>query len=279
MRQVRAGVLAKQEEYWLDQFKDDIPVIDLPTDFPRSSAGNPYGTGHYREIAPDVFQRVKDFVLEREITLNIFLLAAYTILLSKYTGQEDIVVGSLVTGRSHTDLQQIIGLFLNTVPLRVFPAPDKTVRHYLREVKETTLRGYENQDYPLNELVWKLGIRRDAQRNPLFDTIFTMQNLELPEVEIEGLILKSYSPGKITVKFDLYFDAVETGDGLALFFKYSTALYRAATIERMVDHFIDIIRQVLDDPGQKLKDIRVSYDLMPIESHGFLEEDSDFGLD
>ncbi|WP_144028945.1 condensation domain-containing protein, partial [Paenibacillus tyrfis] len=125
-------------------------------------------------------------------TLYMVLLAAYTALLHKYTGQEDVIVGTPIAGRPHADLESIIGMFVNTLALRHYPAGEKTFHDYVHEVKETSLKAFENQDYPFEALVDKLNLKRDMSRHPLFDTMFVLQNTEQGEEEIEGLQFKPY---------------------------------------------------------------------------------------
>ena len=120
------------------------------------------------------------------------LLAAYNVLLHKYSGQEDVIVGTPIAGRNHGDVQPLIGIFVNTLAIRSYPASEKTFLSYLNEVKETTLRAFEHQNYPFEQLVDKVQVTRDLSRNPLFDTMFTMQNTENEEFELEGLRLIRY---------------------------------------------------------------------------------------
>lgn len=148
------------------------------------------------------------------------LLAAYNILLSKHTGQEDIIVGSPIAGRPHSDLQDILGMFVNTLAMRNYPKGDSTFVEFLNEVRENALRAYDNQDYQFEELVEKLNLKRDMSRNPLFDTMFTMQNASKVEFAVPGISFRPFNNGleyRIS-KFDLSIDAIEREDGMAFSF-------------------------------------------------------------
>jgi len=130
--------------------------------------------------------------LTKGATLYMVLLSLLNVLLSKISGQEDIVVGSPVAGRRHFDLEYVIGVFVNTLALRNYPFGEKTFDVFLREVKARILEAQENQDYPFEDLVEKAAVKRDAGRNPLFDVMFVLQNVDFPEIEITGLKLTPY---------------------------------------------------------------------------------------
>ncbi|HLP62245.1 MAG TPA: amino acid adenylation domain-containing protein, partial [Candidatus Deferrimicrobium sp.] len=182
----------KQEAFWCSQFKGNIPVLNLPTDYRRPSEQNFEGKHVDFEIGMNETQAFNRLVLQEDVTLFMLFLAIYNVLLLKLSGQEDIVVGAPIAGRSHADLEQIIGIFVNTLVLRNFPSGEKTFIEFLHEVKEKTLSAFENQDYQYEDLVDQVVISRDANRNPLFDTMFVLQNIDIAEINIPGLKLKPY---------------------------------------------------------------------------------------
>lgn len=159
---------------------------------------------------------------ENGATMYMLLLAGYTTLLAKYTGQEDIVVGSPIAGRHHSDLKHVIGVFINTLAMRNHPKGDMPFADYLKEVKETALKAYENQDYPFDELVEKLDVKRDMSRHPLFDTMLVLQNFDGDEADIDGLIFQPLQTEVNISKFDLTLTAAETNEGIQCVFNYST---------------------------------------------------------
>ena len=202
-------------------------------------------------------------VLKTGATLYHVLLAAYNVLLSKYTGQEDIVVGTVVAGRRHVDLEKIIGMFVNMVPIRNNVNENQTFGEFLENVKQNAINAFENQDYPFEELVNKLGKQGVYNRNPLFDTVFVLQNYEYEEVGRNAAADES-PPGvnKTTTPFDLHFIAYETGDGINLEMLYKAALFKFSTLEKILGHYIEILRQLVEDEEVKLKEILLSYDAL-----------------
>ncbi|MFW9336530.1 condensation domain-containing protein, partial [Paenibacillus polymyxa] len=176
--------LAKQEAYWLDMFRGELPVLELPTDYPRPAMQSYEGRTLQLFMDSEKSEGLKRLAAENGATLYMVLLAGYTMLLHKYTGQEDVVVGTPIAGRNHSDVQPLIGMFVNTLAIRSYPAAGKTFLDYLKEIKETTLGAFEHQNYPFEELVDKVNVARDLSRNPLFDTMFALQNTENLEIQL-----------------------------------------------------------------------------------------------
>ncbi|WP_339373137.1 condensation domain-containing protein, partial [Paenibacillus elgii] len=207
--QVDNQQMIKQEAYWLNVFDGELPVLDLPTDYVRPSVQSFAGdriefvVDHARSMG------LRQLAAQTGSTLYMVLLAAYTALLHKYTGQEDVIVGTPIAGRPHADLESIIGMFVNTLALRHYPAGEKTFHDYVQEVKETSLKAFENQDYPFEALVDKLDLKRDMSRHPLFDTMFVLQNTEQGEDDLEGLQFKPYPHQHQAAKFDLTLQVTE----------------------------------------------------------------------
>jgi len=275
----RTGKMRRQENFWLDAFKGNLPVLELPTDFPRPDVRS-VGAGDIISTVLNESSKRKIYEITRETdsTLFSFLLAVYNVLLNKYSGQEDIVVGSVVTGRTHSDLHDVIGVFINMLPLRNRPRPGKRFVDFLEEVKETTLLAFENQDYPAEELVKKLGIRTAPGRHPLFDTEFAVDNIGEEEMEIPGLEMEKYDSGINFAKFDLHFLAVEYPGSINIVLRYSTELFKKNTAEKIVEHFVEITGQVLENPGIKLEDIEITIDFVTVISNNLENEHGDFNF-
>ena len=252
---IHARGRAKQEEYWLKAFDDEIPVLNLPTDYPRptiqSFAGDRITFNTGRELAVGL----KNLAAATGGTLYMVLLAAYNVLLSKYAGQEDIIVGSPSAGRPHTDLEGIIGMFVNTLAMRNRPESGKTFKEFLLEVKANALSAYENQDYQFEELVEKLNLKRDISRNPLFDTVFALQNMENVALNIAELQFTPYEFENRVAKFDLTLEATESGEEIGFSLEYCTKLFREETIQKMAGHFLNILREVTAKPDVQLAGI------------------------
>ncbi|MFC2146101.1 amino acid adenylation domain-containing protein, partial [Acidobacteriota bacterium] len=246
-----------QEDYWLNQLAGEIPVINLPIDYPRPLKQGFEGNTLHFEIGEEDTRALKSLTIKEEVTLFMVLLSIYNILLSKLCGQEDMIVGTPIAARRHTDLQQIIGMFINTLALRNFPLPEKPFTAFLKEVKIQTLKAFENQEYPFEELVEKVSVTRDAGRNPLFDVMLTLQDVDIDQPEIPGLKLKPIESENNISKFDLTLQVIESGTKLFLAFEYCTKLFRKETIPRFINYFKKIVSSLLDDPEQKLANIEI----------------------
>ncbi|MFZ5985739.1 MAG: condensation domain-containing protein, partial [Bacillota bacterium] len=249
--------LRRQEDYWLNRFSGEVPVLSLPLDFLRPSIRSFDGDRIGFSIDKDLKDKLKKLGAAKGASLYMVLLAAYNVLLSKYSDQEDIVVGSPAAGRRHPDVENTVGMFVNTLPLRNFPAGGKNFSLFLDQVRKDTLMAYENQDYQFDQLVEKLGIRRDMSRNPLFDTMFVLQNMEIPEFEIEGLKFINYEVKNKAAKFDITLEAVENQEGIRFNLEYCTRLFKRETIERLACHFEKILEQVAENPDIEISQIEM----------------------
>ena len=244
-------------EYWREEFAGEIPVIELPTDYARPVVQSFAGGTVSFEIDGGAVNSLKALGLETGSTLFMVLVALYNIFLAKLGNGEDIVIGTPVSGRGDEDLEHIIGMFVNTLALRNCPLGEKTFIDFLEEVRERTLRAFENQDYPYEDLVEEAGVVRDAGRNPLFDTVFVLQNIGIGEMAIPGLTLEPYELESNTSKFDLTLVAVESEETLQFVFEYCTALFKPATIERFITYFKNIVSGVIEDKHKRLWELEI----------------------
>ncbi|MED1738743.1 amino acid adenylation domain-containing protein [Bacillus swezeyi] len=243
------------EEYWLKELAGELPVLTLPTDYSRPAVQTFEGDRLSFALKPELVQSLRKVAQETESTLYMVLLASYSTFLSKLSGQSDIVVGSPVAGRSHADLHNIIGMFVNTLAMRTHPQGEKTFAGFLQEVKKTVLGAFEHQDYPFEELVEKLHVERDMSRNPLFDAVFSMQNADLKELTMEGVTLQPYEFEHQTAKFDLTLAAAEE-DGLVRFeMEYNTALFKHESIKRWSGYWLHLLEAVAENPNVRLSEI------------------------
>ncbi|WP_142332242.1 condensation domain-containing protein, partial [Bacillus pseudomycoides] len=256
------------EEYWLDCFKSDVPVLELPTDFPRPPVQSFFGETLEFEMDSKLYQKLKSISAAEGSTLYMILLSAYTILLSKYTGQEDIVVGSPVAGREHSDLEDVVGMFINTLPLRNEPKGVLSVREFIANVRSGVLKAFEHADYPLEELIEKLNIPRNLSRQPLFNTMMVMQNMKIDEIHIPGLNVAPYSWRRRNAKYDLTWTIIEDSS-LKIMIEYSTSIFRKETVEKMYLHFSYLLSQITDDLDKLIFNIQLA---TPYESSRILKE-------
>ncbi|HBS60840.1 MAG TPA: non-ribosomal peptide synthetase, partial [Firmicutes bacterium] len=251
-------IMAEQEQYWLDVFSGELPVLNLPFDFPRPPVQRHEGRSLVLRLDRGMLANVQAVAEKNQATLFMVLLAAYNILLSKYCGQDDIVVGTPASGRTHPDLAGLIGMFVGTLPVRSQPAGDKTFSQFLGEVKQLTLAALHNQDYPFEKLVEKLKIKRDASRNPLFDVMFTFSQQDNPASANDVLSAGRYDAERVSAHLDLALEAQQDARGIELLFEYATSLFTESTVKRLGEHYVNILRAVAEDPTVKLGDIEIS---------------------
>ncbi len=275
--QLAKDAFKEQELFWLDQFSGEIPVLHLPLDYPRPAVQDFVGKRCYFEIGEEEATALQAFALRENVTLYMVLLAAFNIMCARLSGQEDIVVGSPILGRRHTDLSRIIGMFVNMLALRNKPAAGKQFDEFLHELSESAAAAFENQEYQFEELVGKLSITRDAGRNPLFDVAFAMQNIDIPQIEIPGLKLSPQEYHSGAAKFDITFDCeilaagkdtlqeVEPGSapasiplrGLRIMVEYAVSLFMQETIDRFISYFRQIITSIIKNSQVSIGDIQV----------------------
>ena len=249
--------LSTQEKYWPGQFAEEIPILNLPTDYTRPLVQGFEGNYVPFDLTVEETSSLKTMALQKEVTLYMLLLAVCNTWFSKLCGEEDIVIGTPIAGRRHDEHQDIVGMFVNTLALRNYPASQRVFDDFLKEIKERTLEAFQNQDYPFEVLVDKVVKNRDTSRNPLFDVMFVFQNMDIPGIEIPGLILKPYKFENKTSKFDLNLDGMEKDDRLFFSLEYSTKLFKDETARRFSAYFKNIINSVIENPGVRIADIEI----------------------
>jgi amino acid adenylation domain-containing protein len=251
-----------------DNDREDENVLNLPTDFERPGTNTFAGKTLQFHLGPEETEALYRLTLSGGVTLYMALLAVYNILLSKLSGQEVIAVGSPISGRNHVDLDNIIGLFLNILCLKTTVSPGIPFSTFLAQLKENTLDTFEKQDYQYHEMVEKATYARNAGRNPLFDVMLVVQNMELPELQPAGLKITRDIGENHTSKFDMTLYCLEK-DHLEFHLEYSTCLFKQETIKRFIRCFNKIIRVILADPDIKISQIEI----IPGEERRLLLED------
>lgn len=276
---LRSGEIRKQEAYWLDRFKGEIPHLKLPVDFNDATMENlQEGDSIPFTLDEELTSRIAQRTAETGTTSYMMLLAVFNVLLAKYTRQGDIVVGSPIAGRRHPDLEKIIGMFVNMMAMRNHPTDTKTFSQLLGEVKTTALEAFENQDYQFEELVRKLGVR-DHIKAPLCNVVFVLQDMDSDnDTTIRGLQVKPYPFENKTAKFDMQLEAMNYSKFIRMELNYSRALFKRSTIDKMKKHFIEILEQVLENPGITLKDITISHELLMAKTGTVKEDQMSFGF-
>ncbi|MFC2146275.1 condensation domain-containing protein, partial [Acidobacteriota bacterium] len=256
-----SGGIKPQEDYWLELYANpgEIPRLNLPTDYNRPDVFT--FVGHRYEFKLEAEHAVKFRALgsRNGATLYMNILAALNTLLYKYTGQGDIIIGSGIAGRPHADLQRIIGMFVNTLAMRNYPNAEMTYESFLKQVTAHSIKAFENQDVQFEELVDRLDLERDPSRNPLFDISMVLQNfMDLPQTEEDENFTKEPLDFEYnTSKFDMTFFIYEKGDDVYFHLEYYTGIFKEDTIKRLVSHFKNVIKTVIEEPKVKLKDINI----------------------
>jgi len=250
-------VLKAQENYWLNKFNDKIPVLNIYTDYPRPETQSFEGDSCRFELSEDMSRSLNALCEKYNVTLYMMLFSLYNILLSKYSNSEDIIVGTVNAGREHDDLKDIIGMFVNTLALRSKPVGSKKFTDYLKEVKSTILGAFENQYYPFEELIDKLKLSRNLNRNPLFDTMFVLQNYESEKLQIGELTVEKYEINGNKCLFDISLIAFERDTKIFYILGYRKKLFKPDTIKRFGNHLNDIAKQIIENPESLLSEIEI----------------------
>lgn len=252
---VQSEQVKKQGQYWKEQFATVPELLELPLDYQRPEKKTGAGEIVYFHVDASVTEELRKLAAKKKTTLNVILLAAYNIFLWKHTGQEDIVVGTPVAGRRQEAVQKTIGMFLNTLALRNYPRSDKKASQFIDEVKEHFIGAFENQDYPFEQLVEDIGIKRIQNRNPLFDTMFIMQNaadwrFDFGDIEI-SLCDMNYKASK----FDMQFEVYEEDEGLRCLLAYDGSLFAESTAELWIEHFKETIKWICENEEQQMGEL------------------------
>lgn len=252
---LKNGSFKEAENFWVNQFKDDIPVLNMPTIYSRPSVKTYEGSKVHSKIDFETTKKINNLSKELGVTPYMLLLSVYYILLSKYTGQDDIIVGTPVVGRDAPEFYNIIGMFVNSLPIRAKIDFNISFKDFLNNIKDICLKNFKYQNYPFDVLVDKLNIPRDTSRTPLFDTMFIYQNNGIPQVNFKNIKSKYYIPDTNISKFDLSLEIIPTDNELQLSFEYATKLFDKSFIENFANHYSNILHIVLDNLDIKLSNI------------------------
>ncbi|MFB1485397.1 condensation domain-containing protein, partial [Corallococcus sp. RDP092CA] len=247
---LQGEVLQREVEHWKQRLEGAPSVLELPTDRPRPAVRGDAG-GVERFLWPREFEQSLRALAQREgASLYMVLLAGWQVLLSRYSGQTDISVGSPIAGRTRSELEGLIGFFVNTLVLRAQVNGEQSFRALLDQVRETVLDAYEHQEVPFEKLVEALQPERSLSHTPLFQTLLTLQNVPMEEARLPGLVLKPMDIEGHTSKFDVSLYFTETPQGLRGMVEYSTDLFNARTAQRMVEHLRVVLEGAVARPGE-----------------------------
>ncbi|WP_160715571.1 non-ribosomal peptide synthetase [Chitinophaga solisilvae] len=239
-------------QYWLERLAGELPVLELLTDKARPAVKTYEGGEVSRKLNGPLCRQFRQLLQEQDATLFMGLLSALNALLYRYTGQEDIIVGSPVSGREHADLEGQIGFYVNTLALRTQFSGDDSFLQLLSDIRRHTLNAYTFQQYPFDELVEELQLQRDLSRNPLFDVALSLQqdNRHIWNQETAGLELQPYHANRaVSSKFDLQFTFNESGEDIYATITYTRELYTEAMAAGMLAHLEQLMTSAAADPS------------------------------
>jgi len=273
---LQGGALDQQLAYWKARLADAPEVLALPTDRPRP-AERTFGGARLTTVLPGRLAEELEILSQREgATLFMTLLAGFQALLARYTGQQEIVVGTPMANRTQVETEGLMGLFANLVVLRADLSSDPTFRQLLGQVRETTLDAYAHQEVPFEKLVEELRPARSTSYSPLFQVMLVLLNNPPGTCELEGVAMEPLAVESGTAMYDLSLYLWEEPEGLKCAAEYSTDLFDAATIDRMLEHLWVLLEGAVNDPGKRVSALPL---LTPRERHQLLAEWNDTGAD
>lgn len=251
--------IQRQKQYWIEKLGTDIPILNLPTDYARPQVFSFKGASVKFTIGKILTDKLCGFARENKVTLFTLLLASYSILISRYTGQDDIIIGTPTTGRQHVDLNNTMGVFANNLVLRVSYSPGCDFNGFLRSLGKEVLQAFDNQDYPFEYLLDDLMIKRDPSRNPIFDTMFILQNTstDTDEFKVDELEISKYDFDKGIAQFDITLIGIEKKDGIDIEINYCTSLFNEKTISILGERFVNILNYLVEHLETKLSEIEM----------------------
>ena len=245
----------KAEKYWIDKFSGDLPILNLPLTYTRPTIQCFDGNNVCIKLDKTFKKRIENKSKDLCVTPYILTLSAYFILLYKYTNQDDIIVGTPMSAKINYELENIVGMFVNTLPIRSKIDSSITLKNFLSYMKDNFMETLENQEYPYDILISKLGIKRDPSRNPLYDVMFVYQTEGIPSVNFDGINSELYTIDSRTSKLDLSLEIIPKNDELNLRFEYCTKLFDNDFINRLALHYINILEYILKFDEHKISDI------------------------
>ncbi|MCR3750885.1 non-ribosomal peptide synthase/polyketide synthase [Lentzea californiensis] len=253
---------------------DGVRPLELPTDRPRPAVRGKQGALVHFQVPAEVTDRLKALARQQDGTLFMALLAACQVLFARWSGQRDVAVGTVVSGRDRTELEGLVGFFVNTLVLRADVDPHRGFGPLLGQVRETVLDAFAHQDVPFERVVDEVHPVRDPSRTPLFQAMVVLQNITDDEPRLPGLRVEEIPPPSVAAGFDVSFQFQEVDDRLEAVLTYDTALFDAATAERMVAHVGVLLDGATADPGRPVADLPL---LTDDELRHVLEEWNDTG--
>lgn len=257
--------LQKHKDFWMNMFKDDIPVLELPADYYRKQIKTYQGATYTHTIKKEEFVKIQKLAMDSGVSLFMVLMAALNVLMKKYTNQSDIVIGTPVAGREQHQLFDQIGLYVNTLPVRTKIDGEDTFQALLDQQKQLLLKVFEFQSFPFEKLIEELNVKRNPSRSPLFDVMLVLQNTGDWNDDSTGAIAADLKLERIALpsriaKYDLTFSFLEAEDNLVLDLEFNTDLFKEETVKKMTSRLVRLFVQVVEQPDIKIKNISLIED-------------------
>jgi amino acid adenylation domain-containing protein/non-ribosomal peptide synthase protein (TIGR01720 family) len=265
-------VLENQLNYWQQQLAGAPALLELPTDHPRPPVQTYRGQTHDFTLNTEMTQKLQTLCQHHGTTLFMTLLAAFATLLYRYSGQSDIVIGSPIANRNRSETESLIGFFVNTLVLKTSFESNPSFAELLTQVREVTLKAYENQDIPFEQVVEALQPERSLSHSPLFQVMFVLQNTPTTELELPELTLTPLRFETATAKFDLSLSIEENAGEIVGSWEYNTDLFEPSTITRMTGHLQTLLSAIVENPSQRVGELPL---LSAAERHQLLVEWND----
>ncbi len=247
--------LDQQKSYWHKKLSGELPILNLPADKTRPSTKTFHGKSIDLSFSAEISSDLNAFCRENGVTLFMMLQALIKILFHRYTGQEDIILGSPVAGRNHADLENQIGFYVNTLAFRDTVKSESSFKEVLQSVKKTCSEAFINQDYPFDQLIEELDIRRDLSHAPIFDVVLALQDIETIGFEFDDLKASPYETENVRSIFDVTLNFYENKDRLHYRLEYNTDLFNDDRMYRMITHIKTLIGSVIKNPLSKVRDL------------------------
>jgi len=250
-------MLETQLDYWKEALKGSLPVLELPTDRPRPNIQTHNGTTASLLLSADLTEKLNTLSRREGVTLFMTLMSAFQVLLLRYTGQEDLIVGTPVANRNRAEVEGLIGFFINTLVMRNDLSGNPSFLELMKRVQDTALGAYAHQDMPFEKLVQELNPERDLSRSPILQVLFSFLNTRTEPVTFPGLEVTRIKAEGSEAKVELSLYAIEVAEGISCTFEYNTDLFDADRIHRMLHHLEVLFENIARDPGQRLSELEI----------------------
>lgn len=256
-KKIEADSFTKEKNFWREQLTGTLPELQLPYDFNDIQTNNFEGDVYTFHLQPEISKKVKIFCEGNRLSLNMFLMACYNVLLSKIADTDDLIIGTVTNGRNNPLLSKTVGLFVNTFPFRSYPKRNKPLTEFLIETRDTFLQVLEHDSFPVSKLIPELNSQNDHYKHQLFNTVFVYQITNVSNDKLDTVYSEGIPFSVNTSKYDITVSAFEKDDEIGFRVEYKTGLFRKQTIKRFGDYFSNIIATAIQGADIKISDINL----------------------